>query len=247
MHPKKATVELLEHLSKAKKKRGYVHKALQRVHPGQGGPRNNQGLTVKQAIFVKEYLVDFNQHRAARAAGYALKTANNATSAFLLIPAVRIAIREGIERISQKCDIQTGRVIRELARIAMADLRDLYRYDENGDPVPIPLDQLSPDVTAAVASLEFDRRSGKFKYKLHDKNAALNLLAKYLGVVKDEIVLTGPGGGPVQVADVSETLQKYGQLFSATDTVIDAEVVSPPLPPPPENGVNGHAGPSPAP
>ncbi|MDR1651864.1 MAG: terminase small subunit [Synergistaceae bacterium] len=119
-------------------------------------------------------------------------------------------------------------VMREYIRIAFSDVTDIIHIspggdDPNreeilrelaglsggqkildfGDTLVVPSPGLSSDVTAAVKSIKVNRgRDGAFDgfdISMHDKLAALRVLAEASGLVKNQISLADAEGGPVTV------------------------------------------------
>lgn len=85
----------------------------------------------------------------------------------------------------KKPDISADRVLAEEARIAFADPRAVYGPD--GEPLPPHcLDEDTARALAAVEVVETAARSGgatvRYKYKFWDKRAALDRLARHLGL-----------------------------------------------------------------
>ena len=77
-------------------------------------------LTTKQSRFVDEFLVDGNGSRAARAAGYSESTAGAIAYENLRKPEIVSAI----ETRMLELDMSRGRVLHEVARLALRDLPD---------------------------------------------------------------------------------------------------------------------------
>ena len=109
----------------------------------------------------------------------------------LLASNVRVAerVKELKDKHSAKFEITTERILLEIARIAYFDPRKLYRPDGS----PIPINELDDDTAAALAGLDIQEifeGSGSDrvfvgytkKYKVAEKNAALEKLAKYKGL-----------------------------------------------------------------
>lgn len=171
-------------------------------------PSTQKTLTLKCAKFVTEYLTDFNGRQAAIRAGYSAKTADQAASRMLRMPAVKAALNKGKvqEKVLARADainrmeLTVERTKLEIARLAYFDPRKAW--DENGDP--IPLHKLDDDTAAAIAGFEVleqfegsgeDRRlvGHLKKYKVSDKNAALEKASKILGLYeKDNEQRTDP-------------------------------------------------------
>lgn len=79
-------------------------------------------LPAKQRIFVREYLIDKNATRAAKAAGYSKKTAQEQGSRLLSNAMVKRAIAAAVGPVLQKLDITAERVIAKLGEIAFTEL-----------------------------------------------------------------------------------------------------------------------------
>jgi len=141
-------------------------------------------LTPKQQRFVEEYLVDLNATQAAIRAGYSDRFSNTNAAKLLQITTISAAISAGRAKLSQATGVTVERVVREMARIGFMDIRKLV--DDKG--APIPLRQLDDDTAAAVAGLEVCRTGNAemgvgdvLKFKLADKNKALENLMRHLG------------------------------------------------------------------
>jgi hypothetical protein len=74
------------------------------------------------------------------------------------------------------------RTVREIARLAYSDIRDILSWDADGNVKLVPSDQITDDVAAAIKefSLAFEVKTGQIlpKIKLHDKMPALNKLGE---------------------------------------------------------------------
>jgi phage terminase small subunit len=80
-----------------------------------------EGLTPKQAAFVREYLVDLNATQAAIRAGYSEKTADQQASRLLTNVKVQEAVTKGREKLAAKVEVTTERVLGGLLAEATAD------------------------------------------------------------------------------------------------------------------------------
>lgn len=167
-------------------------------------------LTPKQQRFVEEYLVDLNATQAAIRAKYSIKTARQVGSENLSKPVIAAAIAEAMKKREQRTNLTADRVLKELERIAFSDPRRFYDADGNlKDP-----QDWDDDTAAAVASLEVEEEIEKNghrhittrlkKIKRWDKNAALLQAMRHLGLLKDRIEHSGPGGGPIRYAEMSD-------------------------------------------
>ena len=141
-------------------------------------------LAPRQQNFVDEYLKDLNATKAAIRAGYSAKTA--AVQATRLLTNVHISNAVAIAREKQqvRTGISADRALKEAARLAFFDIRKLC--DASGNPIPIQ--DLDDDTAAAIQGLELSsEKDGEGfttvrKYKVADKNAALERVFKHLGL-----------------------------------------------------------------
>jgi hypothetical protein len=86
-----------------------------------GGAVAKEGLTPKQAAFVREYLKDLNATQAAIRAGYSEKTADQQASRLLTNVKVQEAVTKGREKLAHKVEVTTERVLGGLLAEATAD------------------------------------------------------------------------------------------------------------------------------
>ena len=108
------------------------------------------GIRQRRTRFVKEYLKDKNATRAAKAAGYSAKTAHVLGCRLSKDPSVRSQIESSLEKVNAKLEITVERIIRELARLAFFDPRELF----NADGTPKAINEMSEDACRAIAGLE---------------------------------------------------------------------------------------------
>ena len=140
-------------------------------------------MTPKQAMFVQEYLIDLNAARAAIAAGYSKKTAKQIGQENLTKPDVKKAIDEALAERGKRTEITQDRVLKELARIAFTDPRSVFEWGPGGVTLKDSA-SLSDDDAAAVAEVSqtITESGGSIKAKMYDKQRALELLGKHLGM-----------------------------------------------------------------
>ena len=152
-------------------------------------------LTPKQALFVKEYLVDLNGTQAAVRAGYSAKGADVAGARLLGNVRVKEAIQAAMDDRAERLDITADRVLQEIARLSFSDIRKLFT--EHGQLRPIH--DLPDDVAAAIASIEVVTRrlpgigdeppeiEYVHKIKTCDKRGSLELLGKHLKLFSERV------------------------------------------------------------
>ena len=77
-------------------------------------PKGEDGLTTKQAAFVREYLIDLNATQAAIRAGYSAKTAGRVAGQVMQKPAVQRALRKAMNERSEKTEITAEYVLKTI-------------------------------------------------------------------------------------------------------------------------------------
>lgn len=154
-------------------------------------------LTPKQARFVDEYLKDLNATQASIRAGYSAKTAEQQGPRLLGNVGVSAAIAERIKARERRTEITQDRVLQEYARLAFLDPARLF--DDSGRPLPIQ--QMDEDTRRAIIGLDVATVGNDqmgvgevLKLRLADKRAALDSVARHLGMFNDKLDLnvTGP-------------------------------------------------------
>lgn len=160
-------------------------------------------LEPKQARFVTEYLVDLNATQAAIRAGYSKKSARSQACDLLTKPNISEAVKLGVEKRAAKVEITADYVLSQMLTFASADHADLY----NKDGTLKNIHDMPKHARMAIQSLETDTvkiAEGSTvvtqKVKLVDKKDANKILMQYLGLLKDNIHITG-GLRYAQVSD----------------------------------------------
>lgn len=142
------------------------------------------GLTDKERRFCEEYVIDWNGARAARAAGYSEKTSNVKASQLLTKVNIQAYIEEVQKDLSKLTGVTAARNILELKKIAYTNISDLKR-----DWLTLEeFDNLTEEQKAAIAEISTtettfgeDGKKTSIKFKLHDKQKAIEMLNKMLG------------------------------------------------------------------
>lgn len=144
-------------------------------------------LTVKQRMFVEEYLIDLNATQAAIRAGYSAKTADQQGSRMLANVKVQQAIAQRMAERSKRTGVNQDRVVLELSKIAFLKMTDVV--DRNG---AIKQDA-SEDDLACIESIKYKESDNEYggsverEVKVASKLKALELLGKHLGMWNDKL------------------------------------------------------------
>lgn len=141
-------------------------------------------LTPKQAMFVKEYLIDLNGTQAAIRAGYSEKTAQEQSSRLLSNVIVKAAIDSALQERQERTEINADWVLKQAVKLhercmqevePLTDKKGNHIHSEDGRPLYV--------FNAAGAA------------------KALELAGKHVVVqaFNEKISLSSPKGGPVEV------------------------------------------------
>ena len=192
-------------------------------------------LTDKQQAFVDEYMRDFNGTQAAIRAGYSRRTAQEQASALLSKPIIAEVVARAKAERAARAGIDADRVLEEIKAIALARLGDFAEWD--GDHFTlVPSHDIDPETGERVENVDtrviesvtfkevtYSTDNGEVTkiergIKMHNKLAALEKLAKHLGIVVDRKEISGPGGDAVQVeVKARDYRQALGAFLPAAD------------------------------
>lgn len=149
-------------------------------------------MTKKQKIFADEYLIDLNATRAYRVAYPSVKkdeTASQAGSRMLRNVKVQEYISERMQEREQRTEVTQDMVVKELAAIAFSKATDYVEV--KGGTVSIKdTGSLSDEQIRAIAGIK-EGRNG-IEIKLSDKEKALELLGRHLGMWNDKLDINTP-------------------------------------------------------
>lgn len=165
-------------------------------------------LTEKQKRFANEYLIDLNATRAYREVYKSVKSdevAKAAASRLLTNVNLSEYINKKMKAREIRTEISQDDVIKELAKIGFANLKDYLEYktvktivendEKTGEPI-IDYKQIvdtidSKNVDMSVIQEISIAKDGTFKFKLYDKQKALELIGKHLNMFTDNIKIKG--------------------------------------------------------
>lgn len=156
-------------------------------------------MTPKQARFVAEYLIDRNATQAAIRCGYSQKTAGSIGSENLTKPEIAAAVAKGTAKQLDSADLSAARVLEEIRRLALSDVRSLFDADGNIRP----LHELTAEQAACIAGVEVIIKNAKagdgvtdtiHKIKVWDKPKSLEMLAKHFALLTERVEHSGDVG-----------------------------------------------------
>ena len=152
-------------------------------------------MTEKQKIFADEYLIDLNATRAYRVAYPSVKKDEAAAvngSKLLRNTKVQEYISERMQERQQRTEVTQDMVVKELAAIAFARATDYVEIRSNGvcgTVVIKPTTNLSDRQIRAIAGIK--EGANGIEIKLNDKEKALELLGRHLGMWNDKMKVDG--------------------------------------------------------
>lgn len=135
-------------------------------------------LTIRQARFVEEYLVDRNAERAAMRAGYKRSVARCSSAILLKNPKVQAALGAIMARAVERSAVTVARLIEEYAALAFIDPALCF----NADGTIKPVLEMPEAARRALTGLDLDRAGG-FKRLRFAKVNALDSLAKIFDMI----------------------------------------------------------------
>ena len=167
-------------------------------------------MTEKQKIFANEYLIDLNATRAYKVAYPNVKkdeTAAQAGSRMLRNVKVEAYIKKRMQDRQKRTEITQDMVLQELAAIAFANATDFAQI-VNGRVILTNTADLSEEQMKAIAGIK--RGKNGIELKLNDKEKALELLGRHLGMFKDRLEVSGMDAEKAKLDDILQQMRGGG-------------------------------------
>lgn len=142
--------------------------------------KKKKTLTVREQMFIREYLVDLDVRAAALRAGYTATTANDRAYTILRRPHIEAQMKIEMEKRGKRTKVTADRVIIEIERLAMFDPKDLTEVKSPQDIASLP-----EDVRRAIVGWKWDRE-GRFTVQLA-KETALQMLGRHHALFVDRV------------------------------------------------------------
>lgn len=109
--------------------------------------------------------------------------------ALLASPLVRAAVAERVRELADLYDVSINRTLREITAVAYANINNYIEIDPISGVPEINLSKCTVEQLSAVKMFEIEdklRGGRKYKFQLHDKLSALNMVARYQGILSDD-------------------------------------------------------------
>lgn len=182
----------------------------------------HETLNMRQLKFVDFYCSGKNAYQAAKMAGYAESTCQNATELILNNPVVREEISKRFNDSFAEKNITNEDIFRGVARCAFANVFDYIQVKDNGE-FTVDLRQVPRELGYAIQELSHDAQ-GRPRLRLVDKKASFELLGRFRRMATDKLELTGKEGGPLTIQALDAIVQQ--------NITINQQIISSPQNPP---------------
>jgi len=161
-------------------------------------PKAKGALNKRQALFCREYVVDFNARQAYIRAGYAPKFAEKNVTHLLALPHVKaeIARLQGEQMIMHGDLLQ--RNLEQLVKIAYSSIDNTIDLS-TGSPV------IKQGYDGSLVESVGETANG-LKVKHHSKLQAIDLINKMLGAYQERVDVTS-GGKPIEAGGFVVTFE----------------------------------------
>jgi len=143
-------------------------------------------LTPKEQLFIKHFLIDLNQHQAARLAGY--KAWAKMSVQCMQKPEIRDAIRKAMKKRYKKFEAVADKVIQDLADIAHLDRSQVFQV-RNGVLHVTDTDLLPERVRRCISKISQTQHGIRIEFD--DRIKALELLGRHLALFTDNLNVNG--------------------------------------------------------
>src|SRR5574343_250709 len=144
-------------------------------------------LTANEQTFVENYMKDCDIKRSFIESVIEAAPNSQTYKAMLKRPNLKKAIEKKKEEFKSQYDLTPERTLQEYVSIALANVKDIFSWEEDGELKMRAMDDLTPEQSAAISEItvRHDYKTKKdyvSKIKFHNKNTALEALAKHLGI-----------------------------------------------------------------
>ncbi len=173
-------------------------------------------LTIKQEKYAQGLFAGLSQREAYKQAyntsNWTDKSIDEKACTLAKDAKVMSRIAELTGELKERNMVTVEKVLAEYAKIAFADIKDFLSFgtvkteidrDDEGRPIyafkQVVDAKSSDEVDGTLINEVAIGKDGTFKFKLHDKKGALDMIGKHLGMFVDKQEITGADGGPLQI------------------------------------------------
>jgi phage terminase small subunit len=154
----------------------------------------------KAKLFCERYIIDFNGTQSAIEVGVNKDSAR--TYAYRLLKNVYIQdyIKTLLEARRERFNIDTQEIIAELRKLGFSDIGSFInkiKFTENGVEVD---DDVDTSIIKKITFVKNEKtQKSKATIELHSKDKALELLMRHLGILTDNLKLSGDKENPIHI------------------------------------------------
>lgn len=130
--------------------------------------------------------------------------------AMLRQPEVQAKVQATVDATAARLGITAERIMAELTNIAFGDVRSIATV-ACGEVVVHDLDKLTPEQASLVAGVKMGKYGPNVQFA--NKAAAIDKLAKIMGLYIDRTEVSGPDGGAMQITHTSPLNAKIMALI----------------------------------
>ena len=169
-------------------------------------------LTKKQERFCQEYIIDLNGTQAAIRAGYSEKAAKEQASENLTKTNIQQKITELQKAKSKRLEFDADDIFNILKKQATLDIKDIINVkqitlkDDAGNDIVRDYIHLQDwaKIDGTLISEIKQNKDLMVHVKVYDKQKALELIGRHLGMWVDKMEITGKDGEPIKFIDVTD-------------------------------------------
>lgn len=145
--------------------------------------RSPEATAARHAAFVDAYLTNgHNAAAAALAAGFAGKGAKTAGWKMLQKPDVKALLAVRAAHVADLADMSVETWATELRAVAFSSVGHLFDAAEQ----LVPIARLPRHAQASISAIKVSKDGEAIEYKFWDKTAALELMARHLGLFEKD-------------------------------------------------------------
>ena len=173
--------------------------------------------TNRQRVFIETYLSNgFNGTKAAIIAGYSEKTARQHAAWLLSNPNVKPLLERRVRDLLSDTESMTVQWLKQVNNICEFDIRKVADWEED-ELVFKPSSEIDDDTALAISEISCIRTGGKnpsssMKIKALDKNRALEMKAKFLGIIGEGFAVAERSEEHLEESDAQSPAQRRERI-----------------------------------
>ena len=173
--------------------------------------------TYRQKVFIETYLSNgFNGTKAAIVAGYSEKTARQHAAWLLSNPNIKPVLERRVRELLSDTESMTIKWLKQVNNICEFDIRKVADWEDD-ELVFKSSDEIDDETALAISEISCVRTGGKnptsnMKIKALDKNRALEMKAKFLGIIGDGFAVAERSEEHLDESDAQSPAQRRERI-----------------------------------